>query len=53
MIAIFILGILYEGLKYYREHLFWKSYNALQYRAVSAPEKNGTPAEDPNSRVVQ
>lgn len=53
MIAIFILGILYEGLKYFREHLFWKSYNALQYRAVSAPEKNGTPAEDANSRVVQ
>jgi solute carrier family 31 (copper transporter), member 1 len=52
MFVIFVLGILYEGLKYYREHLFWKSYNALQYRAVTAPEKNGT-AEEANSRVVQ
>lgn len=52
MIAIFILAVFYEGLKYYREHLFWKSYNNLQYRAVS--EKNGT-AENMNndSRVVQ
>lgn len=53
MIVIFIFGILYEGLKYYREHLFWKTYNALQYRAVSAPEKNGTPAENNDARVVQ
>ncbi|CRK89687.1 CLUMA_CG003409, isoform A [Clunio marinus] len=50
MLVIFILGVLYEGLKYYRENLFWKSYNALQYRAVSAPEKNG--ATEDNSRVV-
>jgi solute carrier family 31 (copper transporter), member 1 len=52
MVVIFIMGVLYEGLKYYRENLFWKSYNALQYRAVSAPEKNGTPEND-NTRVVQ
>jgi len=51
MVAIFILGVLYEGLKYYRENLFWKSYNSLQYRAVSAPEKNGSVEAD-NSRVV-
>ncbi|KAG5678067.1 hypothetical protein PVAND_007769 [Polypedilum vanderplanki] len=51
MIVIFIFGILYEGLKYYREHLFWKTYNALQYRAVGAPEKNGT-SENADSRVV-
>lgn len=52
MLAIFIMGVFYEGLKYYRENLFWKSYNALQYRAVSAPEKNETP-DNANSRVVQ
>jgi len=50
MLVIFIMAVLYEGLKYYREHLFWKSYNALQYRAVSLPEKNVV--NDDNSRVV-
>jgi solute carrier family 31 (copper transporter), member 1 len=53
MLAIFILGVLYEGLKYYRENLFWKSYNSLQYRAVQAPEKNGEAPETDNSRSVQ
>lgn len=52
MLVIFIMGVLYEGLKFYRENLFWKSYNALQYRAVSTPEKNETP-ENGNARVVQ
>jgi len=52
MLVIFIFGVLYEGLKYYRENLFWKSYNSLQYRAVSAPEKNGGSVEADNSRVV-
>lgn len=32
----------YEGLKYYREHLFWKTYNSLQYRSVSLPDKSAT-----------
>jgi hypothetical protein len=36
-LLIFIMACLYEGLKYYREYLFWKSYNKLQYRAVSLP----------------
>lgn len=54
MVAIFFMGGLYEGLKYYREYLFWKTYSALQYRSVTLPEKapatvsNGT--ED-NTRV--
>lgn len=52
MLVIFLFGVLYEGLKYYRESLFWKSHNALQYRAVSAPEKAGAPEND-DSRVVQ
>lgn len=37
MIGIFIMAALYEGLKYYREYLFWKTYSDLQYRAVSMP----------------
>lgn len=50
MIGIFIMAALYEGLKYYREFLFWKTYNALQYRAVTIPEK-GVVTED--NQVVQ
>ncbi|XP_063245131.1 high affinity copper uptake protein 1-like isoform X2 [Bacillus rossius redtenbacheri] len=51
MIGIFIMSALYEGLKYYREYLFWKSYNALQYRAVSSPIDKGVAADD--ARTMQ
>ncbi|CAG9783120.1 unnamed protein product [Diatraea saccharalis] len=37
--AIFLMALLYEGLKYYRKHLLWKTYTGLQYCAVSAPDK--------------
>ncbi|CAH1112052.1 unnamed protein product [Psylliodes chrysocephalus] len=50
MIGIFFMAALYEGLKYYREYLFWKTYNSLQYRAVTIPDKN-MPQEEPH--VVQ
>lgn len=50
MIGIFIMAALYEGLKYYREYLFWKTYNTLQYRAVSLPDKATVPDEP---QVVQ
>ncbi|KAH8314031.1 hypothetical protein KR067_013541 [Drosophila pandora] len=40
MIAIFVLALLYEGLKYYREYLFWKTYNLLEYRPVTGPQRN-------------
>ncbi|CAG9818366.1 unnamed protein product [Phaedon cochleariae] len=50
MIGIFFMAALYEGLKYFREYLFWKTYNTLQYRAVTIPEK-GTTSEEP--QVVQ
>ncbi|XP_058062675.1 high affinity copper uptake protein 1 isoform X1 [Anopheles bellator] len=40
MLAIFVMAALYEGLKYYREHLFWRTYNALQYRPVTVTEKS-------------
>lgn len=51
MALIIIMGALYEGLKYYREYLFWKTYNTLQYRAVSVPEKPVVVEE--GERVVQ
>ncbi|XP_075986678.1 high affinity copper uptake protein 1-like [Anticarsia gemmatalis] len=37
--AIFIMALLYEGLKYYRKHLLWKTYTGLQYCAVAPPDK--------------
>uniref|UniRef100_A0A1A9ZKT7 Copper transport protein n=1 Tax=Glossina pallidipes TaxID=7398 RepID=A0A1A9ZKT7_GLOPL len=48
-IAVFILALLYEGLKYYREYLFWKTYNLLEYRPVTAPQ---TSAESGNRSAV-
>lgn len=51
MIGIMIMAALYEGLKYYREYLFWKTYNSLQYRSVSMPREKNVVAED--NRVVQ
>ncbi|XP_057326985.1 high affinity copper uptake protein 1 isoform X2 [Microplitis mediator] len=51
MIGIIIMAALYEGLKYYREYLFWKTYNTLQYRSVTAPPEKNPTTED--SRVVQ
>ncbi|XP_048005604.1 high affinity copper uptake protein 1 isoform X2 [Leguminivora glycinivorella] len=38
-VAIYIMALLYEGLKYYRKHLLWKAYAGLQYCAVSPPDK--------------
>lgn len=51
IIGIAIMAALYEGLKYYREYLFWKTYNALQYRSVTVPNEKNVVAED--NRVVQ
>ncbi|KAJ8984646.1 hypothetical protein NQ317_009874 [Molorchus minor] len=50
MIGIFFMAAIYEGLKYFREYLFWRTYNSLQYRAVSIPDKGST-SED--NQVVQ
>lgn len=47
MIGIFILAVLYEGLKYYREHLFWRSYSLLQYRSVPIPADKTPLPTDP------
>ncbi|KAF4525411.1 hypothetical protein B566_EDAN004154 [Ephemera danica] len=51
MIGIFIIAALYEGLKYYREYLFWRSNNAVQYRTVSPPPQK-TDAEE-QQKVVK
>lgn len=39
VLVIALMAVFYEGLKYYREYLFWKTYNSLQYRAVTLPDK--------------
>lgn len=49
VILIAVMAVLYEGLKYYREYLFWKTYNSLQYRSVTLPDKSavvGTSSDD-------
>lgn len=51
MVGIFFMAALYEGLKYYREFLFWRTYNALQYRAVNMPQQKTVVTED--NQVVQ
>lgn len=53
VLVIMLMAACYEGLKYYREYLFWKTYNSLQYRAVTLPEKTGVvgASNDDNTRV--
>ncbi|XP_049782464.1 high affinity copper uptake protein 1-like isoform X2 [Schistocerca cancellata] len=46
MIGILCMAALYEGLKYYREYLFWKTYTGLQYRSVSVPAEKNVVSED-------
>ncbi|KAK9498808.1 hypothetical protein O3M35_003365 [Rhynocoris fuscipes] len=53
VIAIFILALLYEGLKYLREFLFWKHYSSLQYRTVQGPATAKTNSEPTTARVVK
>ncbi|XP_014272654.1 high affinity copper uptake protein 1 isoform X4 [Halyomorpha halys] len=42
MLGIFIAAMLYEGLKYFREYLYWKNYNMLQYQNVNKPTNQET-----------
>lgn len=54
LIVIVLMAALYEGLKYYREYLFWKTYNSLQYRAVTIPDKSavvGSTSSEDTARV--
>ncbi|XP_034233772.1 high affinity copper uptake protein 1-like isoform X2 [Thrips palmi] len=34
-VGIFFMAVIYEGIKYYRENLLWRTYNSLHYRAVN------------------
>ncbi|XP_071441433.1 high affinity copper uptake protein 1 isoform X2 [Hetaerina americana] len=52
MVGIFIMAALYEGLKYYREYLFWRSYNSIQYRSVTTPDEKGSIGTS-DHRIVQ
>jgi len=51
MVGIFFMAALYEGLKYYREYLFWKTYNSLQYRSVEAPANKNPVGSEENPAV--
>lgn len=42
-VIVFLMALLYEGLKYYREYLFWKTYNLLEYRPVTTPNQTANP----------
>lgn len=45
MIVIFILAFAYEGLKFYREHLYRHSFQTVQLSTVAVPVENGTMRE--------
>ncbi|KAK8396479.1 hypothetical protein O3P69_005494 [Scylla paramamosain] len=49
MVGIFILAMMYEGLKYWREHLFRKSLAAMQYCAKV--EKGNVTEQDKPSQM--
>ncbi|KAK3920274.1 High affinity copper uptake protein 1 [Frankliniella fusca] len=49
-VGIFFMAFIYEGIKYYRENLLWKTYNALHYRAVDG---NAVPDAENHKTVVR
>lgn len=51
MVGIFFMAALYEYLKYYREFLFWRTYNDLRYRSVSGPADKVPGSEE--NQIVQ
>uniref|UniRef100_A0A8D8UTW2 Copper transport protein n=1 Tax=Cacopsylla melanoneura TaxID=428564 RepID=A0A8D8UTW2_9HEMI len=46
MFGIFLFATLYEGVKYYREYLFWKTYNELHYRSIPAQQRGASSIEE-------
>lgn len=53
-LAIFVVAMLYEGLKYYRKHLLWRAYTGLQYCAVAPPDKaTNNPCSPEDAHVIQ
>lgn len=49
-VGIFFMAVMYEGIKYYRENLLWKTYNTLHYRAV---DENAVPDSENHKSVVR
>lgn len=41
MVIIFLLAFAYEGLKFYREHLYRHSFQTVQLSTVAMPVENG------------
>lgn len=52
MIGIFLLAAIYEGVKYYREYLLWKAYNAIQYRPMRSPSDKDNSSTPEDGRIV-
>lgn len=52
LLGIFFLAALYEGLKYYREYLFWKTYNELHYRSIPAQQSGSSIEENKDTAKV-
>lgn len=52
MVGIFFLAALYEGVKYYREYLFWKTYNDLHYRSIPAQQRISSVEENKDTAKV-
>lgn len=52
MVGIFFLAALYEGVKYYREYLFWKTYNELHYRSIPAQQRVSSIEENRDTAKV-
>lgn len=44
-------AIVFINMFFFREYLFWKTYNSLQYRSVETPATKNAVPEDNN--VVQ
>ncbi|KAK6636936.1 hypothetical protein RUM43_010600 [Polyplax serrata] len=52
MFGIILMAALYEGLKYYREYLFWKTYNSLQYKSVRFPGDKVVESSSEGNKIV-
>jgi len=51
MVAIFVLAFLYEGLKFYREHLYRHSFQTVQVNTASVPVENGSTVKETQKTV--
>jgi len=49
--VIFLLSFSYEALKFYREHLYRKSFRTIQYNTVTVPVENGGTVKETQKTV--